>query len=227
MAAPQLQADVVVVGAGAAGLYCALTAASEGAQVALVAATPLADTASLLGPGRGRRRAGRRRLARPPSPGHAGRRPRAGAPQRRDRAVPRGAARRRASSNASACASTPTVAGGSSLGLEGGHSVRRVAHAGGSATGRRIVRQLSAPSSPRTRGSRCSNRPAPRPCGPTTAAAPASCCEDGLVIRAARHDPRDRRCRRAVVAHDEPAGLGRHRCACSRVAPARRWPTSS
>jgi L-aspartate oxidase len=30
------------------------------------------------------------------------------------------------------------------LGLEGGHRVRRVAHAGGSATGRRILRQLSA-----------------------------------------------------------------------------------
>ena len=30
------------------------------------------------------------------------------------------------------------------LGLEGGHSVRRVVHAGGSATGRRILRQLSA-----------------------------------------------------------------------------------
>jgi L-aspartate oxidase len=30
------------------------------------------------------------------------------------------------------------------LGLEGGHSVRRIAHAGGSATGRRITRQLSA-----------------------------------------------------------------------------------
>src|SRR5947208_1947259 len=30
------------------------------------------------------------------------------------------------------------------LGLEGGHSRRRVVHAGGSATGRRVVRQLSA-----------------------------------------------------------------------------------
>src|SRR5207247_1888812 len=29
-------------------------------------------------------------------------------------------------------------------GLEGGHSVRRVVHAGGSATGRRVVRELSA-----------------------------------------------------------------------------------
>jgi L-aspartate oxidase len=31
-----------------------------------------------------------------------------------------------------------------SLGLEGGHSVRRIVHAGGAATGRRLVRQLSA-----------------------------------------------------------------------------------
>src|ERR1700690_3000440 len=30
------------------------------------------------------------------------------------------------------------------LGLEGGHSARRVVHAGGAATGRRVVRQLSA-----------------------------------------------------------------------------------
>ncbi len=34
--------------------------------------------------------------------------------------------------------------GGLALGLEGGHTVRRVVHAGGSATGRRVVRQLSA-----------------------------------------------------------------------------------
>ena len=34
--------------------------------------------------------------------------------------------------------------GALSLGLEGGHSVRRVVHAGGSATGRRITRELSA-----------------------------------------------------------------------------------
>ena len=38
--------DVVVVGAGAAGLYAALRAAGEGAGVALVSATPLAQTAS-------------------------------------------------------------------------------------------------------------------------------------------------------------------------------------
>src|SRR6202035_1331360 len=34
--------------------------------------------------------------------------------------------------------------GALALGLEGGHSRRRVVHAGGSATGRRVVRQLSA-----------------------------------------------------------------------------------
>ena len=34
--------------------------------------------------------------------------------------------------------------GALALGLEGGHSARRIVHAGGSATGRRITRQLSA-----------------------------------------------------------------------------------
>src|SRR5882757_3154086 len=40
------EADVAVVGAGAAGLYAALCAAREGATVVLVSATPLARTAS-------------------------------------------------------------------------------------------------------------------------------------------------------------------------------------
>src|SRR2546423_12037440 len=39
-------ADVAVVGAGAAGLYAALTASRAGARVALVSATALARTAS-------------------------------------------------------------------------------------------------------------------------------------------------------------------------------------
>src|SRR5437868_3659370 len=41
-----IEADVAVVGAGAAGLYAALTAAEGGGRVALVSATPLAQTAS-------------------------------------------------------------------------------------------------------------------------------------------------------------------------------------
>ena len=41
-----LTTDVAVVGAGAAGLYAALSAERPGASVALVSATPLAQTAS-------------------------------------------------------------------------------------------------------------------------------------------------------------------------------------
>src|SRR5271154_3275256 len=40
------EADVAVVGAGAAGLYASLCAAREGATVVLISATPLAQTAS-------------------------------------------------------------------------------------------------------------------------------------------------------------------------------------
>src|SRR3978361_1382105 len=40
------EADVAVVGAGAAGLYAALCAAREHASVVLISATPLAQTAS-------------------------------------------------------------------------------------------------------------------------------------------------------------------------------------
>ena len=42
----QLRADVTVVGAGAAGLFCALAAAREGARVALVSRSPLDGSAS-------------------------------------------------------------------------------------------------------------------------------------------------------------------------------------
>src|SRR3954465_13607291 len=42
----RVEPDIVVVGAGAAGLFAALTAAREGANVTLVSARPLAETAS-------------------------------------------------------------------------------------------------------------------------------------------------------------------------------------
>jgi L-aspartate oxidase len=138
-----LHADVCVVGAGAAGLYSALTAADLGAAVVLVSATPLARTASYWAQG-GIAAA----LAVEDSPDlHLADTERAG----------RGATRRSA-----AIALTREAAGivrdledrgvrfdadrrgVLALGLEGGHSVRRVVHAGGSATGRRVVRQLSA-----------------------------------------------------------------------------------
>jgi L-aspartate oxidase len=135
--------DVVVVGAGAAGLFAALTAARQGARVALISATRLAETASYWAQG-GIAAA----LAEDDSPDrHREDTERAG----------RGAVRRTAANVL--CREAPRVVaeleqlgvrfdadrhGNLALGLEGGHSRRRVVHAGGSATGRRVVRQLSA-----------------------------------------------------------------------------------
>jgi L-aspartate oxidase len=142
-AGPLLEADIAVVGAGAAGLYTALCAAREGVRVVLVSATPLAQTASYWAQG-GLAAA----LADEDSLElHLADTQRAG----------RGAVRRSAAEilvrEAPACVRDLERLGVSFdadrfgrlvLGLEGGHSVRRVVHAGGSATGRRVVRQLSA-----------------------------------------------------------------------------------
>jgi L-aspartate oxidase len=144
MAQPErIEADFAVVGAGAAGLYAAYTGARNGARVALVSATPLARTASYWAQG-GLAAA----LALDDSPDlHREDTERAG----RDLV--------RSSAAAVLCREAPgTVTelervgvhfdadrhGNLALGLEGGHSRRRVVHAGGSATGRRVVRQLSA-----------------------------------------------------------------------------------
>ena len=141
--APRIEAEVAVVGAGAAGLYAALTAARSGARVALISATPLAQTASYWAQG-GIAAA----LAVDDSPDlHREDTERAG----------RGLVR--PSAAAVLCREAPRTvaelerlgvrfdadrAGNLALGLEGGHSRRRVVHAGGSATGRRVVRELSA-----------------------------------------------------------------------------------
>ncbi len=147
MSAPSLavshEADVAVVGAGAAGLYAALCAAREHASVVLISATPLAQTASYWAQG-GLAAA----LAADDSPElHL----------RDTELAGRGLVRRAAAEiltrEAPDCVRDLQSLGvrfdadGSgrlALGLEGGHSVRRVVHAGGSATGRRLVRQLSA-----------------------------------------------------------------------------------
>jgi L-aspartate oxidase len=138
-----LSCEIAVVGAGAAGLYAALTAASTGASVVLVSATPLAQTASYWAQGGiaaalAAEDSFERHLADTETAGRGLVRRTAAevlvreAPARvRDleRLGVRFDADRR---------------GVLALGLEGGHSLRRVVHAGGSATGRRIVRQLSA-----------------------------------------------------------------------------------
>jgi L-aspartate oxidase len=138
-----LRADVAVVGAGAAGLYAALTAANDGARVALVSRSPLAQTASYWAQG-GIAAA----LADDDAPAlHA----------RDTLAAARDTARE--SAVRVLCEESPERVrdlqrlgvnfdgdrhGNLALGLEGGHSRRRIVHAGGAATGRRITRELSA-----------------------------------------------------------------------------------
>ncbi|HEV3071195.1 MAG TPA: FAD-dependent oxidoreductase [Solirubrobacteraceae bacterium] len=143
MNSAQLEVDVAVVGAGAAGLYAALCAAREGASVALISAAPLAQTASYWAQG-GLAAA----LAADDSMElHLKDTERAG----------RGAVRHSAAEilvhEAPDCVRDLQALGMRfdadrqgrlALGLEGGHSVRRVVHAGGSATGRRLLRALSA-----------------------------------------------------------------------------------
>src|SRR5829696_252898 len=139
----RVEADVTVVGAGAAGLYTALSAAREGAQVALISATPLDRSASYWAQG-GLAAA----LAEEDSPArHLEDTVKAGR-----KAVRRSAARVLTEEAAGIVEDLQKLGvhfdadrhGGLALGLEGGHSVRRVVHAGGSATGRRITRELSA-----------------------------------------------------------------------------------
>jgi L-aspartate oxidase len=137
------EADLAVVGAGAAGLYTALCAAREGARVVLVSATPLAQTASYWAQG-GLAAA----LAADDTPErHLADTERAG------RELVRRSAAEILVREAPACVEDLQSLGVRfdadrfgrlALGLEGGHSIRRIVHAGGSATGRRVVRQLSA-----------------------------------------------------------------------------------
>jgi L-aspartate oxidase len=139
----QGQRQLVVVGAGAAGLYTALRAAREGAKVTLVSATELAESSSYWAQGG---------LAAALAPDdsaelHLNDTLEAG----RD-AVRLSAARVLVDEAPLAVEDLERLGvafdkdpdGHLALSLEGGHSRRRIVHAGGAATGRRIVRQLSA-----------------------------------------------------------------------------------
>jgi L-aspartate oxidase len=139
---PRDRFDVVVVGGGAAGLYSALTAADAGAHVAMVSRKPLSESSSFwaqgglaaaIGPddspeqhvedtltaGRGACRRSAAELLAAEAPGVVWELERRGVKFDRD----------------------PDEA--LSLALEGGHSRRRVVHAGGAATGRRITERLT------------------------------------------------------------------------------------
>jgi L-aspartate oxidase len=135
--------DVAVVGGGAAGLYAALTAADAGAEVTIVSRKPLPESSSFWAQG-GLAAA----IGVDDSPElHA-----------RDTIAAGRDACRRTAAEMLAQAAPGIVAeleargvefdrdpdGSLSLALEGGHSRRRVVHAGGAGTGRRITERLAA-----------------------------------------------------------------------------------
>src|SRR3954470_6965137 len=140
---PEERADVAVVGAGAAGLYAALCASREGARVVLVSRSPLAESASYWAQG-----------------GIAAALAEGDSPERHlEDTLTAGRGVSCPSAARVLCEGSPESVrdletlgvhfdadrhGALALGLEGGHSERRVVHAGGSATGRRITRELSA-----------------------------------------------------------------------------------
>jgi L-aspartate oxidase len=140
---PASQTQVAVVGAGCAGLYVALCAAREGVKVILISAMPLADSSSYWAQG-GLAAA----LAEDDSPDlHLADTIAAGRGTTRESAA-------RALANEAPLAVEDLTRlglrfdadrrGRLALGLEGGHSRRRIVHAGGAATGRRLIRELSA-----------------------------------------------------------------------------------
>jgi L-aspartate oxidase len=147
-----LSTDVAVVGGGAAGLYVALRAAEHGASVTLVSRKPLSQTASYWAQG-GLAAA----LAPDDSPArHAQDTLNAGRGLCRSTAVdvltreaPAAVAEliqlgvrfdpEPGSGQGSSASPTPGLA----LALEGGHSARRIVHAGGAQTGRAITGRLA------------------------------------------------------------------------------------
>ena len=119
---------------------------------------------------------------------------------------------RRASSSALGVRFDADRHGSLALGLEGGHSLRRVVHAGGSATGRRDRAPALGRSSPSTSASPCWRaRRAAALLDAPTAAASACVCEDGRAVRA--------RARRS----SRPAAPPR----CGRARPTRRARSAS
>jgi L-aspartate oxidase len=135
--------DVVVVGGGAAGLYSALTAADAGSRVAVVSRKPLSESSSFWAQGGLAAAIGGDDSAEL----HVGDTLAAGR-----RACRRSAAELLAREAPGVVAELERRGvefdrepdGSLSLALEGGHSRRRVVHAGGAGTGRRITERLAA-----------------------------------------------------------------------------------
>ena len=134
--------DTIVVGAGAAGLFTALVAAEQGARVVLVSRSPLAQSASYWAQGG---------LAAAIAPDddvalHVADTLTAGRGTCRASAVEllcREAPDRVRDLEERGIAFDRSTDGSLQLSLEGGHTRRRVVHAGGSATGRHLTASLS------------------------------------------------------------------------------------
>ena len=137
-----LETQVAVIGAGAAGLYTAICAAREGAHVVLISATPLAGSSTYYAQGGLAATVGddddaERHLADTLAAGRG--------------AVRESAARVLCEQAPAAVEDLRSLGmrfdtdehGQLALGLEGGHSARRIVHAGGAATGQRLIRRLS------------------------------------------------------------------------------------
>ena len=135
--------QLITVGAGAAGMYAALCASRSGARVALISATPLAGASSFWAQGG---------VAAAISSSDSPRAHLADTIAAGRGCVRESAARVLCEEAAGAVEDLGRLGvqfdadrhGHLALGLEGGHSARRVVHAGGAATGRRVIRQLSA-----------------------------------------------------------------------------------
>ncbi len=208
---PELVTDLAIVGAGAAGLFCALSAAHEGARVVLISATPLAQTASYwaqgglaaaVGPGdsaerhlEDTERAGRGAVRRSAAEVLVAEAPRAPARP----AGARGALRRRPHGR------TRARPRGRPLGTPGRSRRRQRHRPADPATAIRARRRATAPD--RARGGKRA-RAGPTAGGRTVRRRP-------LPRRApsasARGCPRHRRRRSALVPHDQPTRLLRHR----------------
>jgi len=141
---PTIETDVAVVGGGAAGLYVALRASEHGARVALISRKPLAESASYWAQG-GLAAA----LAPDDSPArhaqdtlNAGRGLcRSAAVEVLTREAPGAVAELR--QRGVQFDPEPGDPNALSLALEGGHSARRIVHAGGAQTGRAITGRLA------------------------------------------------------------------------------------
>ena len=136
------ECDVLVVGGGAAGLHVALESAAEGAATILVSRKPLAESSSYWAQG-GLAAA----LATEDSPSrHAADTLSAGRELCRASAVDvltREAPAAVAQLQERGVRFDTDAVGALALGLEGGHSARRIVHAGGSETGRAITSRLA------------------------------------------------------------------------------------